>query len=80
MNNIELKIPDGYFEKSFERTIAGVSAIRRRRTVVFGMIAAIVLAFCITFTSIKVHNVRQEKFYLAQQEELANLDIFLEIN
>lgn len=80
MNNIELKTPDGYFEKSFERTMAGASAIRKRRAVVFGLIAAIVLASGITFTSIKVHNIRQERIYLAQQEELADLDIFLKIN
>lgn len=60
--------------------MAGASAIRKRRAVVFGLIAAIVLASGITFTSIKVHNIRQERIYLAQQEELADLDIFLKIN
>lgn len=80
MNNIEMKTPEGYFEDSFARTMSGVSAIRRRRKTVLGVAAAIVLVAGAAFTASRVSYVQEEKAFLAQQSELADLDIFLEIN
>jgi hypothetical protein len=80
MNNIEMKTPEGYFEDSFARTMSGVSAIRRRRKTVLGVAAAIVLVAGAAFMARRVSYVQEEKAFLAQQSELADLDIFLEIN
>ncbi len=80
MNEIELKTPEGYFEESFGKTMAAVSRMRKRRSVVLGVVAAVVLVAGITFTAIRTDYARQEEAYLAQQAELAGLDIFLEIN
>jgi len=80
MNNIEMKTPEGYFECSFARTMSGVSVIRRRRKAVLGAVAAIVLVAGVAFTASRVTYVQEEKAFLAQQTELADLDIFLEIN
>lgn len=80
MSDIELKTPEGYFEKSFGKTMAEVSRIRKRRLAVLGMAAVAVVAAGITFVSIRADYARQEEAYLAQQAELASLDIFLEIN
>lgn len=80
MNNIELQTPEGYFEDSFSRTMSGVSAVRKRRAAVLGSVAALILAAGITYTTIRIHNAGLEKAYYAQQEELAGLDVFLEIN
>lgn len=80
MNNIELQTPEGYFEDSFSRTMSGVSAVRKRRAAVLGSVAALILVAVITYTTIRIHNAGLEKAYYAQQEELAGLDVFLEIN
>lgn len=80
MSDIELKTPEGYFEKSFNKTMAEVSRIRKRRSAVLGLAAVVVLAAGITLASLKADYARQEEAYLAQQAELASLDIFLEIN
>jgi len=75
-----MKTPEGYFECSFARTMSGVSVIRRRRKAVLGAVAAIVLVAGVAFTASRVTYVQEEKAFLAQQTELADLDIFLEIN
>lgn len=80
MNNIEMKTPEGYFEDSFARTMSGVSAIRRRRKTVLGVAASIFLLAGAAFMASQVSYVQEEKAFLAQQSELADLDIFLEIN
>lgn len=80
MHDIELKTPEGYFEESFGRTMSGVAAIRRRRNAVLGVAAALVVVAGIAFTSGRIRYAHEEKAYLAQQAELAGLDIFLEIN
>lgn len=80
MSEIRLTTPDGYFESSFERTIASAERIRKRRKMVLCFSAAVLLivgAYC------SIHNInemRMEKEYLAQQAEMARLDIFLEVN
>ncbi len=80
MKNIEMKTPEGYFEGSFARTMSGVSAIRSRRKAVLGAAVAIVLIAGVAFTASRISYIQEEKAFLAQQTELADLDIFLEIN
>ena len=77
MHDIELKTPEGYFEESLSRTLSGVAAIRKRRAAALGAIAAVVLVAGIAWTTVRV---REQKAYVAEQAELAELDIFLEIN
>ena len=80
MSYVRLKTPEGYFEKSLEKTIASAEGIRiRRRAVLCTCIAAVLAAA--TYFSISAFRSNEDwKEYLAQQEELARLDIFLEIN
>ena len=80
MDNIELKTPEGYFEESFTRTLAGVSSIRKRRRTALGVVAALFVVFGITYSSIRAKNAVMEKEYNALQAEMADYDIFLEIN
>ena len=80
MDPIELKTPEGYFEDSFARTMSGVSRIRKRRRAALGAVAAVVAVFGIVFTSIRVERTAEEREYLALQAELADYDIFIEIN
>ena len=80
MNDIELKTPEGYFEDSFARTMSGVAAIRKRRATVLCFACALVLVTGLAFSVGRVRYAHEEKAYLAQQAELAGLDIFLEIN
>ena len=80
MDNIELKTPEGYFEDSFARTMSAVSRIRKKRMVALGAAVALIIVFGITYSSIKLANSREDREYLALQAELADYDIFLEIN
>lgn len=80
MDNIELKTPEGYFEDSFARTMVGVSWIRKRRMAAFGAVAVLFVIFGITYSSIRGKNALEEKEYIALQTEMADYDIFLEIN
>lgn len=80
MDNIELKTPEGYFEDSFARTMAGVSRIRKRRRAALGAVAVLIVIFGITYSSLRVKNALEEKEYIALQTEMAEYDIFLEIN
>jgi hypothetical protein len=77
MHNIELKTPEGYFEASLARTLSGAAAIRKRRAAVLGAAAAVLLVAGVAWTSVRA---QEQKAYLAEQAELAELDIFLEIN
>lgn len=80
MSYVRLKTPEGYFEESLERTMASVDGIRRRRrTVLCSCIAAVLFAgMYVSIHAVRITEDRDE--YVAQQEELARLDIFLEIN
>lgn len=80
MNYVRLKTPEGYFEKSFEKTLTSVEGIRkRRRTVLYTCIAAVLaVGTYIPISAFRSNEARNE--YLAQQKELERLDIFLEIN
>lgn len=80
MDNIELKTPEGYFEDSFARTMAGVSRIQKRRRAALGAVAVLFVVFGIAYSSIRVKNTIEEKEYFVLQTEMADYDIFLEIN
>ena len=80
MDNIELKTPEGYFEDSFARTMSGVSRIRKRRRAALGAVAAAVAVFGVVYTAFRSERIDEEKEYLALQAELADYDIFIEIN
>jgi len=80
MDKIELKTPEGYFEESFTRTMAGVATIRKKRQAVLGFAAIVVVVLGVTFSSIQINKAQKEKAFMAFQAELANYDIFLEIN
>ena len=80
MDNIELKTPEGYFEDSFARTMAGVSRIRKRRRAAIAAVAVLLVIFGITYSSIRGKKALEEKEYIALQTEMADYDIFLEIN
>lgn len=80
MSDIRLKTPEGYFEKSLEKTLTSAARIRRRRKVVLYSCAAIVLMVGTYFSIHSVSVSEDEKEYLAQQAEMARLDIFLEVN
>lgn len=81
MSDIKLTIPDGYFDKSLEKTLAEVSRIRkRRRAAALGLAAVIVLAAGWALSLQTTQRIRAEKEYLALQSELYRVDIFYEVN
>ena len=80
MDNIELKTPEGYFEESFARTMAGVAKTRKKRRTVMGIAAAVAVVLGVTFSSIRTDQAQKEEEFMAFQAELADFDIFLEIN
>ena len=80
MSGIKLTTPEGYFEKSLDRTMASVAGIGRRRKLVLYSCAALVLMLGAYYSIHTVNNIRFEREYLAWQAEMAGLDIFLEIN
>lgn len=81
MSDIKLTIPDGYFDKSLEKTLAEVARIRkRRRAVALGLAAVIVLAAGWALSLQTTQRIRAEKEYLALQSELYRVDIFYEVN
>lgn len=80
MKEIRLTTPEGYFEKSLEATLASAGRIKRRRKTVLYSLAAFVLLLASCFSVYKMQTISEEKEYLAQQAEMARLDIFLEVN
>lgn len=81
MSDIKLTIPDGYFDKSLEKTLTEVARIRkRRRAVALGLAAVIVLAAGWALSLQTTQRIRAEKEYLALQSELYRVDIFYEVN
>ncbi len=80
MSDIKLTTPEGYFEKSLDRTLAAAAGIGRRRKFALYSCAALVLMLGAYFSIHTVTNIRLEKEYLAWQAEMSGLDIFLEIN
>lgn len=81
MSDIKLTIPDGYFDKSLEKTRAEVSRIRKRRkAAALGLAAVIVLAAGWALSLRTTQRIRAEKEYLALQSEMYRVDIFYEVN
>ena len=80
MSYVRLKTPEDFFEESFEKTMASVECIRRRRRTILCACIAAVLTAGICYSVCTVRTIEDRREYLAQQEELARLDIFLEIN
>jgi len=80
MSDIRLTTPEGYFEKSFEKTMAAAGRIDKRRKTVVCFCSAIVLGLGTYFSIQGVKLSHAEKEYLAWQAEIAKLDIFLEVN
>lgn len=81
MSDIKLTIPDGYFDKSLEKTLTEVARIRkRRRAVALGLATVIVLAAGWALSLQTTQRIRAEKEYLALQSELYRVDIFYEVN
>lgn len=77
---MKLTTPEGYFDMSLEKTMASANRIdRRRKMFVFGF-GAVAMALCAYFSIQSAKVAHDEKEYLAQQEEMARLDIFFEVN
>ena len=80
MSDMNLTVPEGYFERSLERTMSEVSRIRkRRRTALLGL-ALIVLVAGSVLSVRTAERIREEDNYLALQAEMSRIDIFYEIN
>lgn len=80
MSEMKLTVPEGYFERSLERTMSEVSRIRkRRRTALLGL-ALIVLVAGSVLSVRTAERIREEDNYLALQAEMSRIDIFYEIN
>ncbi len=80
MSDMKLTVPEGYFERSLERTMSEVSRIRkRRRTALLGL-ALIVLVAGSVLSVRTAERIREEDNYLALQAEMSRIDIFYEIN
>ena len=80
MSYVRLKTPEGYFEHSLGKTLASVEGIRKRRRSVLCACIAVLLVLGTYFSISALRSNEDLNDYLAQQEELARLDIFLEIN
>lgn len=80
MKEIRLTAPEGYFEESLERTLASAERIRRRRKMALCSFVAVVLLLGSCLSIHKILSAAAEKEYIAQQAEIARLDIFLEVN
>lgn len=81
MSDIKLTVPEGYFNKSMEKTMAEVSGIRkRRRTVVFGLASVVIVVAGWMLSLRTTERIRAEKEYLALQSEMYRVDIFYEVN
>lgn len=77
MSEIRLDIPEGFFEDSFSRTMASVSRVRSRRIGIASAAAAllVIAGSCLWYSSSMA-----EKRFHAEQAQMVELDIFLEIN
>ena len=74
---IRLSTPEGYFEESLNRTLASAAAVRRRRRTALCCCAVFALLAGGAFYAVQSHYMEE---YLACQAEMAQLDIFLEVN
>jgi len=80
MGELRLTTPDGYFEQSLEKTLASAGKIKKRRTALTALCAAAVVVFGVFFMYRSTMSSMYEKEYYAMESEVAQLDVFLEIN
>lgn len=80
MSDMKLTVPEGYFEKSMQKTLSEVSRIRRRRRTALLGIAMLVLVGGSVLSVWTAERAREEDKYLALQAEMSRIDIFYEIN
>lgn len=78
MSDIKLTTPEGYFEESLQRTMASVSREKSKRRTLLCSCAAVLLLLVTAYYTVNAS--REEREYLAYQDEAARLDIFLEVN
>lgn len=80
MSNRPLTVPEGYFEQSCAETLRRARAIRSRRQAMlaFCLVAVVTVGAGLAYQRLSYS--AAERDYLAQQEELSRLDIFMEIN
>lgn len=73
-------VPEGYFEQSYRTSMERAARIRSaRRSVLYSCLAVILLAG----TALSVHFIgiaEARKEYMALQQEIMELDVFMEIN
>jgi len=85
MKEVRLDVPEGYFEESFEKTLARSRGIRTRRRAVLGSAAALVLAVGIwQFLPERPERIEPDdetlRLMMAEVSEMNELDVFLMIN
>ena len=74
---IRLSTPEGYFEESLNRTLASAAIIRKRRRTALCCCVAFVLLAGGALYALQSHYTKE---YIAYQAEMAQIDIFLEVN
>ena len=77
MNNRPLTVPEGYFEQSYETTMRRARTIRSRRQAVLALCLGAVVTVGAGLAWQKLSFSAAERDYLAQQEELSRLDVFM---
>lgn len=80
MSDIRLTTPEGFFEESLRKTMAAAEGIGRSRKAVARYCAALAIIVVAIVSIYTANAARERKEYLALQAEIAELDIFLEVN
>lgn len=80
MTDNGLRVPEGYFEESYAKTMQMVRKKRQRRKTVLASLAVILLigGGLLSWSRASYRSAYED--YLAQQLEIVNLDVFMEIN
>lgn len=75
-----MTVPEGYFEKSYDRTMrmARDKRLRRRSIAVSCLALALAVTGLLTWNHFALQSAYRD--YIAQQKEVVELDIFMEIN
>ena len=79
MEEYKYEIPEGYFERSLEKSLGKARTIRRRSRAVLGAAVALFLAGGSFGASVAVHR-SEENRMLAEVAGNPELDIFLMVN
>lgn len=80
MNETELTIPEGFFEKNLAVSLERSRRIRRRRAGVAGAFAVLALAGGIWSMGSLVTRAETERMIMAEASAMSELDIFLMVN